>query len=463
MKLLIKGGADLHAGSLAAAVVGGNSECFELLLKAGANVNTGNPLKLAVQASRTDFVEQLVNAGADSSHGELLYIAAKDGKTDIAKILIEAGVDVRYVFQKEPGPYHGMNVSALAIALETNHVDIAEMIAKSGRDNSVSSISWAVKHNKLEICKNLLKAGADVNAFYEPDHSHQLLSAATDNNYRDLVEVLLKAGANPSIECDRYQDRGPVLKLAMKKDLFDIAILLVQHGALLYLDSMGYLCDFSIPQWAMKKNHLELFTEIMKAKSRDEKIKNSCWHDAVLRPLLENGKYEFIKAYNATENNTVGFCCIQEAGMMENTHNLTPMGCALRFGGEGSVEAVKAMLQQGTSPNCMVALPITDAGFRHFFRWNKGHGSVITGEKEAPEHPLLHVAAVKCSAEMVRMMLEAGANPCIGEEWGEYSPDKASKSTVPFIVYPHDIARTQEIRDILLEAYKKNGGKIQSR
>jgi hypothetical protein len=172
-KLLREEGVDVNAQggrygtALGAASHAGSEPIVKLLLNAGANVNARagdcvNALCVASMWGHEQIVETLLSAGAVvNTHceymGNALYSASMMGHGNVVKRLLDAGADVN-----APGGYLG---SALEAALGSCYSGVG---------------------------KTLLEAGADI-------HSGTLETAIEFGN-KNVVEILLKAGAQPSLD-----------------------------------------------------------------------------------------------------------------------------------------------------------------------------------------------------------------------------------------------------------------------
>lgn len=84
----------------------------------------------------------------------------------------------------------------------------------------------AVKSNSLEKVKELISAGANINAKYNLDST--LLHWAVARNFKDIVELLVKNGAN--INAQESEGRTPLLWATYNGNK-DILELLISHGA----------------------------------------------------------------------------------------------------------------------------------------------------------------------------------------------------------------------------------------
>ncbi|MDE6705429.1 MAG: ankyrin repeat domain-containing protein [Treponemataceae bacterium] len=225
-KVCIKLGADVNASCrfwynenmryetgpiLASAVCRQNKDIVELLIKSGADVNAkcgnGNDSLLRVTA-RNDvdygidnnkyIADLLIKAGADinakNKYGRTaLRAAAMKGHKDIVELLIKAGVDVNAKASD------GLTALIGVASEENGNKDIADLLIKAGSDvnardnNGRTALMYALSNfrndsgNYIDMVETLIKAGADGNAAF--------ILAIDDNNDR-AVKLLIELGAD---------------------------------------------------------------------------------------------------------------------------------------------------------------------------------------------------------------------------------------------------------------------------
>ena len=238
---------------------------FEVLLKAGAAVNAKTndamtPLHMAASNLSPAVLEVLIKAGADvnaktNDAMTPLHLAAFNPSPAVLEVLLKAGAHVRTTAKDGSTPLHwwcdksnpspavlelllkaGADVNATTIAGETplhfaaQHNPspaVLEVLIKAGADVNVrdndgrTPLHWAAFNDSPAVIAVLLKAGADVNTrgFFIFGDSRRwaaknlegplvgggtpLHSAAAFNPSPAVIELLLKAGADPrSIDDD---------------------------------------------------------------------------------------------------------------------------------------------------------------------------------------------------------------------------------------------------------------------
>ena len=183
----------------------GHSECIELLLDSGANVNafdgTGNTcLMLSAQYGHHDCVQLLLEKGADVnlfdqlSGRNAVYLAATGCHAECVESLIKAGADVNKT------PSGGDSLLGLA-CIKWNgmqrYTDVliqagADVNCRDGDENSpLLRAAWMGDDQSVDL---LIKAGADVNVVNKAGSS-PLMMAANRGGSIDRIHSLLLAGA----------------------------------------------------------------------------------------------------------------------------------------------------------------------------------------------------------------------------------------------------------------------------
>ena len=169
-------------------------------LDAGISPNTeyGLPLLLAAARCDTDITTLLLTRGADPSlmpirHYTPLMMAAFAGHAKTVALLLDAGAD--------PNQAPGAAQTPLAIAAAWGHEDVVNLLLARGASPSVndhdpplvSAARGGIASAKL--LRRLIDAGADVNA--ADSEGVTAIMVARDAGRRDLVLLLLRAGARP--------------------------------------------------------------------------------------------------------------------------------------------------------------------------------------------------------------------------------------------------------------------------
>jgi ankyrin repeat protein len=189
LRLLLSKGADPRARderentALMLAADTGDLEMIRLLLANGAEINAANalgftPLLNAVTSNRIDAVRFLLDKGANPNavtiasigtvkHGPLalgkatpLMLAAPYASSELIAALLKAGADVN------ARDVRGMTSLMLAVASETQDVDVVKVLLKAGANPNIRStagetaLDWANKYGTALVLDVLQQAGA---------------------------------------------------------------------------------------------------------------------------------------------------------------------------------------------------------------------------------------------------------------------------------------------------------------
>ena len=164
----------------------------------------------AVAEKDIDLVRQALAEGADPNYRDPnevgpfvgttpLYWAVPGGNLEIARLLLEAGAHM--ISEDQAGS------SSLHMAVADKNLPLVDLLLEyDGR----AALDWfdevdrtplmcAVDAGYVEIALRLIDAGADVNAHNEAWIGDTALHRAAANGTWEMVELLLKAGADPTI------------------------------------------------------------------------------------------------------------------------------------------------------------------------------------------------------------------------------------------------------------------------
>ena len=240
--LLLKLGADIHVVSdsgytpLMWSLANGSSEdAAEVLLKAGANpdpdaesgiaISTSTtPLILASTNGMTAIVKALLkrNVAVDKTDGDgwtALKRASNEGHEEVVALLLKAGASPNIADREGWTP--------LINAAGKGHIEICKALLKAGVD--VNATGARGRTPLLQA----IGARSDRKALDALKELKRMLSGddddedGDDESSLDLVKALLKAGANPNA----LHDGASLLSEAIANDDEELAKLLKNHGA----------------------------------------------------------------------------------------------------------------------------------------------------------------------------------------------------------------------------------------
>ncbi|KAK4176463.1 ankyrin repeat-containing domain protein [Triangularia setosa] len=222
LQRLMDAGADLcvthpeYGSPLELAAYGGQVACVKMLAKAGVDINTGDNEATAVVRAAANGHNAVIEAlydlglekGATTDAGNALVTAAYFGHAKTVAFLVEQGADMALlgtVLNKpisctplEAAAYHGK----LPVVWQLLELGSSPKATNNGRFGAPLAAALNAKSSCEEIVKALLDAGADPNVVTDKEsgsHGFPLLFAVKRDRL-DLVKVLVKYGADLNLK-----------------------------------------------------------------------------------------------------------------------------------------------------------------------------------------------------------------------------------------------------------------------
>ena len=257
----------------------GDAAVMEVLLEAGADPTLAHPegetpLMAAARTGRTDAVRALLTRGANVNAADAFQLqtplmrAAAEGHLDVVDLLLEAGANPDYqahvtaLEERKHADHPTGGFTALMFAARNGHEDVARKLIEGGADptltngDGVTATAIAIVNDRLDLAGTLVDLGADANdgSLYFAVDMHD---ATTDMRARDgsrlradhpntltalaLVERLLDHGADPNkpfvgrlhnttLCCDSEINASPFFRAAVAADV-EALKLMIAHGA----------------------------------------------------------------------------------------------------------------------------------------------------------------------------------------------------------------------------------------
>ncbi len=191
------------------AALEGHADIFHLLIDAGASTEAATTadwslLLAAVYGGQEDLVTWLLDRGADVSeyghlwqnglYGTLLHVAVRRGNAEMVRLLLARGARVGVPTDDKWAqmPLH--------LAAVHRHADIAGLLIERGADVDAlagyrrTALHFASYRDAAAVARTLLEHGADPNPVDR--HGKTPLHYAADAGNADLVRLLLDHGAD---------------------------------------------------------------------------------------------------------------------------------------------------------------------------------------------------------------------------------------------------------------------------
>lgn len=247
----------------------GHANAVAALLKAGANANAFNnaqqtPLHLACIAGARKAVSALVEAGAfiDASDAQglrPLHLAAQHGQDRIVRGLLRTGADPEAVCRRGWRPVHyaanGVSGGRVVEALLGVPVDL-DVSAGGAERGGTTPLHIAARNGRREVVEVLLQAGAGVGVVDEAGETP--LFAAIGSGHADVVDLLLRYEARVNAVNQAGQTPLSAACSRSKSALIMVQMLLASGARVRYEDYVSLWRNSSIPAREKKAIHAEL-------------------------------------------------------------------------------------------------------------------------------------------------------------------------------------------------------------
>jgi uncharacterized protein len=249
---------------LGVAVKHGYYELCRFFIEAGAQVNPPrgiSPLCLAVRTFKSvDLVSLLIQSGADVSWTDskglpIIFHAARCANTDSLDLLISSGADPKY-FSERYGSLlhearnpavarllikHGADVNRVSLgrssplmnAVEHGRSEVVDVLLDAGAAvdycefGGLTALTTAIVYKRPDIVRKLISSGCEFNKTFEDELDPPLLLAAGSGN-EDIVRILLENGVDVTA---RNSEDETVLFHVTKRSSLSLVQELVAAGA----------------------------------------------------------------------------------------------------------------------------------------------------------------------------------------------------------------------------------------
>ena len=141
------------------------------------------------------FLEAGIDPAARNASGRTaLWVATERRQLEVVKALLQGGVKP----DEKNAPSVDGGKSIVFEAVDSENTDLLRVLveagadARSGNDYEVTPLAEAARTGRLEMCKILLKAGADPNAAAS---GFPLMYGPVNENHLEVVRLLIESGA----------------------------------------------------------------------------------------------------------------------------------------------------------------------------------------------------------------------------------------------------------------------------
>ena len=235
--------------SITNAAKSGDLAAVRKLIAAHADLNSpsgdgSTPLLWAAHNSDTEMVRLLLSAGArpdlPNHYGVTpLLEASRTGDAEMAELLLKAGADPK---RTHPEGETTLMASARAGSIQAVRLflDHGVDVNKTDSYQHETALMWAAAENHLDVVDTLLKAGANPNIQAHvtslterknadhPTGGFTALMWAARNGYEDVVRRIVQGGADLNL---KNGDGASAAMIAIYNDRFDVAKVLWDLGS----------------------------------------------------------------------------------------------------------------------------------------------------------------------------------------------------------------------------------------
>jgi ankyrin repeat protein len=178
----------------------GNTDAVRSLILDKADINAtidGDfPLLLAAEANNLDLLDILLQAGADpsripASNETMLIVATRNGRSGLVSLLLQHSPAALLNARDMVG------CTALFIAIQNNHVDMACALIDAGADATIcnnNGTTTLMVCSDVSMARSLLELGVDIHA--RDGGGMDAVLFASEHLDMDMVDFLLSRGAS---------------------------------------------------------------------------------------------------------------------------------------------------------------------------------------------------------------------------------------------------------------------------
>ena len=266
VRLLLANGADPEKGGhegvdynpVSTAVSHGRKEIFKLLIQAGAQYGIQHTIRMGMLEETRELLDadaSLLNRTRKGDprwpEGEVPLVLAA-GEREIFNLLLERGADVN---ARDPRGYtplmaaraagneagvralmeRGVSQDIFGAIMDRDADRIREMLrddpsAANPVEEGPVPLIWAGRYGDREIIRMLLEAGAEPNVWRDVDHfGKTALDMAVSYQEDDVIRLMLDYGADPEFKGN--DDRSTTIRVALRNGTVSALKMLLEAGA----------------------------------------------------------------------------------------------------------------------------------------------------------------------------------------------------------------------------------------
>jgi ankyrin repeat protein len=256
-----------------------------------------------------------INSALDLTGSNPLHVAASIGMTEVVDFLLAA--DAKVNMRNNNG------VTPLYMAAEEGHIEIVDALIKKGADVNVRTYSY-INIDDDTPPLNMEQIGIAYSPYYTP------LLIATYNGHKDVIETLIKGGADLHMHTDIYETP---LHIAAQEGNKDVIKILIKWGANVNMHTDIYKTPLHM---AAQNGHKDVIETFIKG-GADVNLHTDTY-GTPLHMAAQNGHKDVIEA-------------LIKGGADVNLHtkqNWTPLHMAAK---NGHTDVIEALIKRGADIN----------------------------------------------------------------------------------------------------------------
>ena len=374
--------------------------------------NRETPLQAASRKGNGELVRTLVGMSANVNAAPIgghamtaLQGAASHGNLELVQFLVENGAETN----DTPADFEGM--TALQAAASAGNLRVVQYLLQHGADinsdaaemGGQSALLAAVHSGDMELIQFLINKGADVNDESGCFH-HTALEAAVEYGNLQLVRLLLDHGADPNAP-----DAEPLIIAASDKS-YEIVKLLLDRGA--DVNKANFYGKTAIERMVEDGScDFDIIKLLLQHKARKT--------DA-LPAVAESGDIELAKFFLDSEVD------------INATRRSGPSALA-RAARAGDLDMVRLFLGYGANDRSAALLAAVEVSHLTLVRLLVRAGACVNTRQGADSYlcgaPVLAVAAFHGNLEIVRLLLDSGADVEVTEDTDDSTTRMLKRTT----------------------------------
>ena len=396
----------------------GHNKVVEVLLEAKVNPNAFNKdgetaVYLASGYGHSVIVSTLLTSGADpnianSNKWTPLMISSQEGHNEVVQLLLKAKVD--------PNSCSKDGVTAIYWACWNGHSVVVSTLLTAGADPNMAGNDWwtllmiGSQNGHIEVVELLLKAKVDTNAYLEDGTTAIYLSCQNGQSF--VVSTLLTSGADPNMA--KHNGWTPLM-IGSKNGHNEVVELLLKATA----DPNACLQNGTTPIYITSRyGHSAVVSTLLTSGADPNMARSDGWTPLMISSGKGHNEVVELLLKAKVDPNV----CLEDG--------TTAIYVASRY---GHSVVVSTLLTLGADPNMASSdgwTPLmigSGKGHKEVVKLFIQHGDININYQAVAGITALHLASRYGHIDIVRILLESGADSRVVDSEGMSPHDFASR------------------------------------